>query len=76
MELNEKEKEFLIGLERLTRKTGIEIGGCGCCGSPFLLEAKITSEKSGYAYRCFSDVTWVDPSDKYDWKEYSKKIVK
>ena len=30
------EQEFLEGLARLTRETGVEIGGCGCCQSPFL----------------------------------------
>ena len=77
MELKDNEKEFLIGLEALTRKTGIAIGGCGCCGSPFLFDAEINSDKSGYAYGGFSDiVTWVDPSDKYDWEKYSDLIIK
>ena len=69
-----KEREFLIGLEKLTRVTGIMIGGCGCCGSPFLEEAKITDERSGYIWE--GQVIWVDPSDEYDWKKYSKYIVK
>jgi len=79
---NEKEREFLIGLEQLTRKTGIAIGGCGCCGSPFLLEAEITSDKSGYGRRTKSDATsdadyigWIDPTD-YDWEDYSQNIIK
>ena len=28
---------FLIDLTALTKKHGIEIAGCGCCGSPYLL---------------------------------------
>lgn len=76
MELSEKEKEFMVGLETLTRKTGIEIGGCGCCNSPFLAEAEITSEESGYSCQDSGDITWVDPSDKFDWEQYSKSIVK
>ncbi len=28
---------FLKDLDSLTAKHGILIGGCGCCGSPFLL---------------------------------------
>lgn len=31
-------KAFLEELSALTRKHRIEIGGCGCCGSPFLME--------------------------------------
>jgi len=30
---------FLEELTTLTRKYGIEIKACGCCGSPFLLDA-------------------------------------
>jgi len=32
-----KLKEFLVELSALTIKYHIEIGGCGCCGSPFLI---------------------------------------
>lgn len=28
--------DFLNELSALTQKYGIEIGGCGCCGSPWL----------------------------------------
>ena len=31
---------FLAGLTELTRRYGIEIVGCGCCGSPSLAETK------------------------------------
>lgn len=27
---------FLADLTALTEKHGLEIGGCGCCGSPFI----------------------------------------
>ena len=37
--MTEHENKFLIGLEKLTRETGITIGGCGCCGGQFLDEA-------------------------------------
>ena len=73
--LNENERAFLIGLEKLTRETGIEIAGCGCCGSPFLLEADITDTRSGYGM-LDGQVEWIDPSDDYDWEKYSKFIVK
>lgn len=34
----EKELQFLKELTELTQKHGIAIGGCGCCGSPFLYD--------------------------------------
>ncbi len=38
--LDEKELKFMEGLAKLTRETGVQIAGCGCCGSPFLMEAE------------------------------------
>lgn len=32
--------EFLKELTELSRKYNIGIGGCGCCGSPFLYNIK------------------------------------
>ncbi len=29
-------KAFLAELSQLSNKYGVGIGGCGCCGSPFL----------------------------------------
>lgn len=37
---------FLKELTELTQKYGLEIGGCGCCGSPWVLEI----ESGVYAY--------------------------
>lgn len=36
----EKVTEFLTELTELTKKYGIQIAGCGCCGSPWLEEAE------------------------------------
>lgn len=38
--MTDAEKKFLEGLTKLTLETGVVIGGCGCCGSPFLDDAK------------------------------------
>ena len=38
-------EEFLKDLAKLTRKHGFAIGGCGCCGSPFVLA---TNQKFGH----------------------------
>jgi hypothetical protein len=32
------EQAFLAELSELSRKRGVGIGGCGCCGSPFLTD--------------------------------------
>ena len=32
--------DFLQELAKLTDKYGIEVGGCGCCGSPWLDDTK------------------------------------
>ena len=72
--MTESEKKFLIGLAKLTHETGIEIGGCGCCGSPHIREIDIESKDAGYAdVDC---VTWVDTSDDWDWSHYGKDIVR
>lgn len=77
IELTEAQRRFLVGLTRLTQETGVAIRGCGCCGSPFLIDAKRTSSESGYCcQRQDEDVTWVDPSDARDWERYRHLIVK
>lgn len=61
-------KQFLVGLEKLTRETGIAIGGTGDMGSPYLYEPVLTQNPgSGYcASANGDDVTWmscVKPTD-------------
>ena len=34
--LEENANRFLEGLTKLSNETGVKIGGCGCCGSPWL----------------------------------------
>jgi hypothetical protein len=45
----EKEKAFLEELKELSRKHGLIIWGCGCCGSPSLCDMAI-DEKDGKYY--------------------------
>ena len=79
-ERQQKEREFLIGLTELTRKTGIEICGCGCCGSPTLNAAEgLGRPESGYAQcsgQCDSEVKWVSRCDEWDWERHAAEIVR
>lgn len=36
---------FLEELTSLTERYGLEIGGCGCCGSPYLTDCSTETEK-------------------------------
>ena len=38
--------QFLKELSILTQKYGIEIGGCGCCGSPWLWDNNAGKESA------------------------------
>ena len=46
----ERLENFLKELAELTQKYNIEIGGCGCCGSPYIydFEREIDGEKLCY----------------------------
>lgn len=51
-----KATKFIAELTALTRKHGIAIGGCGCCGSPFLMDAKAPKDPTK-AYLVSDDFT-------------------
>ena len=52
----EQTEAFLAELAALTIKHGIQIGGCGCCGSPFL---DPTDAKDGaYEHHNGSELFW------------------
>ena len=36
--MNKKNEVFLLEYEALCRKHGIALDGCGCCGSPYLVD--------------------------------------
>jgi GTPase involved in cell partitioning and DNA repair len=38
MMTDEQQEALLADLTELSRKHGIKIGGCGCCGSPYFTE--------------------------------------
>jgi len=67
---------FILELSELTRKYGIAIGGCGCCGSPWLDDsADISDMRAGYGDTA-DGLKWVAPSDACDWQTYSADIVR
>lgn len=53
----ERLQPFLEELTALTTKHRISIGGCGCCGSPFLLDLEDDQTRKDYG---------VSPDSKYE----------
>lgn len=74
MTYEEREREFMRELSALTKKHGVVVSGCGCCGSPALEDLVADEADAGYAY--VGHVRWVTPSDVYEWNTYGKEIVK
>lgn len=83
-ELTENERKFILGLEKLTRETGLAITADSYFGATVRLEeVKITSNKSGYCILPEPDcmdgdggLTWLDQSDNETWNNYNDTIVK
>lgn len=60
----EAARAFILELEALTRKHGISVDGCGCCGSPFLSTVDNPScKESGYSVikDTFEELGWLAP---------------
>lgn len=75
----DRKHAFLVCLEILTRKTGVKIVGCGCCGSPEIVEAsgdELGDLDAGYGYGYSGEVVWVSHADAYHWRNFSKSIVR
>lgn len=53
---------FLEELSSLTMRYGIAIGGCGCCGSPYLMDRDGATEINGLQH---DELKWVD-DDHYE----------
>ena len=61
-EVTAEDQAFLDELTLLTKKHGIVIAGCGCCGSPFLYDLLKREERGRYeAKKHRVDVEWVVP---------------
>ena len=69
-------KEFIKELEVLSRKYQLYIGGCGCCGSPFIETLDSINDlhnDAGYVYE--DELNWVCPGSHY-WGVYKDKVIK
>lgn len=59
---NQKYNAFLQDLTELSRKHGVYVDGCGCCGSPSLDLVEIEGRYMTYEEaleKSYSEVTWV-----------------
>jgi hypothetical protein len=84
--LKRNQINFLLGLRELTLKYGVAIEGCGCCGSPYLIDVKTrdTSHLGGYITSDRGeDIRFYQPpalndseTDKKYWETYKDKVIK
>lgn len=73
--LTDKERQFILELACLTRKHRIAIGGCGCCGSPFLDTLDIApSPDDGYMSHSNAELQWVSANDPFSKGDLDKVI--
>jgi hypothetical protein len=71
----QRKMQFLDELAELTRKHGIAIGGCGCCGSPWLdLHTDVSDLRAGYSLCEGDQLKWISPGNARDWKRYQDEI--
>lgn len=74
MSYTDKERAFLIELTALSRKHNIVVSGCGCCGSPYLVEADCSDLEAGYGSgNCV--VEWMSPESSH-WDKCRSTVVR
>jgi len=80
MALTENERQFLLSLRELSLKHGITIGGCGCCGSPWLDGDRLIDSQGAYQYdeSAGDQLDWIEPpgtnTSAYKTGEWQKAI--
>ena len=71
--MNKNIESFLKELTALSRKYNLEIGGCGCCGSPWIYEINKDQAKDEFGYFCKDDETLLRWTTKEEYEDYMKR---
>lgn len=76
--MDQRVRDFIVGLEELSRKHGVYVGGCGCCGSPYVqTEDNVYPPEAGYMAsgdgNAVEDLKWTHPEEYY-WKQGKRPI--
>ena len=76
--MTDNERLFLIGLEKLSRETGVKIEGDDTGTSPYLIEFddEELHREAGYGESSDGEIRWISPMDQYDWINHADSIVK
>lgn len=56
-------KNFVRELSKISRKHKIKIGGCGCCGSPFLSPMEKDDGRYEVDSKAFDELKWKRDTD-------------
>ncbi len=73
-QLDPDTRAFILDLEALTRKYGLAVAGCGCCGSPWLESVKKDAPpEAGYIS---GQLKWIDPRDSVTRPEELASVVR
>lgn len=59
----DKKRRFLTDLTAVSRQHGIVIGGCGCCGSPWVDDMDERYITGAYGYSSGGELMWLCASD-------------
>ena len=65
LSVDERIEAFVCGLSELTKRYGLAVGGCGCCGSPFL-ENLMDSDDNLYVVE---NLKYSSETGKYEWEK-------
>ena len=72
----EEVSKFMVELEALSRKHNIVIGGCGCCGSPFLYREGSMGREDYYQIKGFEYIEWSRKRDRDNLEAYKNRKEK